>query len=91
MRGAKDAPALNPVVGETGLSSVRNGLDTLSGKLDSLEDLARFLAMEVQGDGHSEAAGSFFSIMNLVEYCKNEANQLLDRLMEVERADAERA
>jgi hypothetical protein len=71
------------------LFKVRDDLDTLSGKLDSLEDLTRFLAMEVQGGGHAETAGSFFSIMNLVESIKHEALDLVGRLMAIERAGVE--
>jgi hypothetical protein len=64
---------------------VRDDLEDIAGKLDSLEDLARFLAMEVQGDGnHSETAGVFFSIMNLAAGLKDEANALVERLMVLE-------
>jgi oligoribonuclease NrnB/cAMP/cGMP phosphodiesterase (DHH superfamily) len=69
------------------LSEVRNDLEGLAAELDSLEDLARFLAMEVQGGGHSEAAGTFFSIMNLTQRFKQDANALVDRLMAIERAE----
>jgi hypothetical protein len=62
-------------------SEVRVDLDTLVCRLDSLEDLARYLAMEVQGVGHTETAGSFFSIMNLLEGFKLEARDLVERLM----------
>jgi hypothetical protein len=64
---------------------VRDDLENLAGKLGSLEDLARFLAMEVQGGGnHSETAGAFFSIMNLATGFKDEANALVERLMVLE-------
>jgi hypothetical protein len=69
------------------LSEVRDGLESLAAELDSLEDLARFLAMEVQGGGHSEAAGTFFSVMNLTQRFKQDANDLVDRLMAIERAE----
>jgi hypothetical protein len=68
------------------LFEVRDRLDTLSGKLESMAGLAGFAGMRY-GENDHHLSGMFFSIQNLGEAFRAEACDLVQRLMELERGD----
>jgi hypothetical protein len=63
---------------------IRDDLDTLSGKLESLEDLFRLMAMHPSDGITSEMVGFHFSMMNLACTFKTDARVLVDRMMAIE-------
>lgn len=69
------------------LFEVRDDLDTLSGKLESMAGMAGFAGMRYSETDH-HLSGMFFSIQNLADALRAEANELVNRLVELERADS---
>jgi hypothetical protein len=81
--------ASNSDIGADDLFEVRDDLDTLAGKLESMEDLFRFMAMHHDDGIGAEIVGFMFSMMNLTAAFKVEARELVDRLMVLEPANSD--